>query len=69
MIVEVQSYKMFDWDFFFFARRTYRELVAQACNPSYLGGGNQEDCGSRPHSNHWLVAIVPIIPGTQGSIN
>jgi hypothetical protein len=23
-------------------------LVAHACNPSYLGGGDQEDCGSRP---------------------
>jgi hypothetical protein len=22
--------------------------VAHSCNPSYLGGGDQEDCGSEP---------------------
>jgi hypothetical protein len=25
-----------------------RRLVAHACNPSYSGGRDQEDCGSKP---------------------
>jgi hypothetical protein len=25
-----------------------RALVAHTCNPSYLGGRDQEDCGSKP---------------------
>jgi hypothetical protein len=28
--------------------RTSRALIAHACNPSYSGGRDQEDCGSKP---------------------
>jgi hypothetical protein len=41
-------------------------MVAQACNPSYLGGGDHEDHSSRPaqskfmrpHLNKWLGTVA-----------
>jgi hypothetical protein len=47
--------------------------VAHACNPSYLGGGDQEDQNSRPiQTKSWpdssqqisLVLITPVIKAT-----
>jgi hypothetical protein len=31
-----------------FLKIVTQALVAQACNPSYSGGRDQEDCGSKP---------------------
>jgi hypothetical protein len=42
--------------------------VSHACNPSYLGGGDQEDHGSRPDKKlAWWQ--IPVVPATAGSIN
>jgi hypothetical protein len=53
--------------------------VAQACNSSYLGGGNWDDCSSRPawanssqdptSTNGWMQLHTPVIPATQRSTN
>jgi hypothetical protein len=53
--------------------------VAHAtCNPSYLGGGDQEDCGSRPaqvnsktpsqQQKSWVWWCTPVIPATQEAL-
>jgi hypothetical protein len=35
-------------------RKMYWVLVAHICNPSYSGGRDQEDCGSKPgQANNW----------------
>jgi hypothetical protein len=55
------------------------EPVAHAYNPSYLGGRDQEDHGSRPglaksswysiSTNDWLLLCTPAIPAIEGSTN
>jgi hypothetical protein len=50
--------------------------VAHTCNPSYLGGGDQQDCGLRPtwtkkftrpylNEKSWAWWYAPVIPTTQ----
>jgi hypothetical protein len=41
----------------------YQALVAHTCNPSYLGGRDQEDCGLKPV---WANSFPdPKIPNTK----
>jgi hypothetical protein len=40
--------------------------VAHASNPSYLGGRDQEDCGSKPASQgKWFARLYLKIPITK----
>jgi hypothetical protein len=52
-------------------------MMTHACNPSYLGSRDQEDCGMRsawaksskdPHLNQWLgvVGCMCAIPSCSG---
>jgi hypothetical protein len=38
--------------------QTDRVLVAHACNPSYSGGRDQEDCGSKPAQANSLQDLI-----------
>jgi hypothetical protein len=48
-------------------KQTILALVAHACNPSYLGGWDREDCGSRTSLwylnsiNSWVKWCMPVI--------
>jgi hypothetical protein len=45
--------------------------VAHACNPSYSGGRDQEDCGSKPahaHSSRDPILKIPITKRTGGVV-
>jgi hypothetical protein len=55
-------------------------LVADACNPCYLGGRDQEDCGSKPaqaiyiyNSQHKTASrVAPVVgplPSTCGALS
>jgi hypothetical protein len=46
-----------------------QEPVAHACNPSYLGGGDLEDCSSRPAqgiSSRDLISKITRVKRTGG---
>jgi hypothetical protein len=40
--------------FFLSIRNLSQVLVAHTCNPSYSGGRDQEDCGSKPTLGKWF---------------
>jgi hypothetical protein len=42
-----------------------RAPVAHACNPSYSGGRDQEDCGSKPARANSLGDPISKIPSTK----
>jgi hypothetical protein len=55
------------------------DVVTQSCNPSFLGGKDQENHGSRLAwakslqasilTNGWVQWYIPVISATEGSIN
>jgi hypothetical protein len=50
-------------------RKAFMAPVAHACNPSYSGGRDQEDCGSKPTpSKQFLKPYLEKIPHKKGLV-